>query len=308
MFNDFIIVILIAVIVDVFLGDPYGFYHPVRMIGGYITFFEKNFYKDSVLRGGILLVSTAAISVFCYIAFSSVGWIAGVIAAWTFLSVKSLASEGMKVYVFLQEGDLVRARKALAMIVTRDTSSLDSAQISRAVIETLSENFVDGVLSPIIYLVLFGIPGCALYKSVSTLDSMVGYRTKKYEKFGKLSARADDLLNFLPARIAAFVVIPLASVLTGNNPLRCYKTVIKDRLKHESPNSAHSEAAFAGSLGVALGGSSVYHGKLENKPAIGAGLRSPEPAHIKKAVILMYASSFTGLIIFLAIRYLSGVK
>ena len=207
----------------------------------------------------------------------------------------------MAVYNELENGDIDGARKAVSMIVGRDTAALDDSGITRAAVETIAENTADGVIAPLLYMLFGGAPLALMYKSVNTMDSMVGYKNDKYLYFGRAAARFDDVLNFIPARITAVLML-LASLLPGfdtGGALRIYR---RDRRNHKSPNSAHSEAVCAGALRIRLGGSAHYFGKAQEKPTIGDDIRLIEYKDIKRANRLMTAASLIALALSVSIK------
>ena len=294
-------------ILDMIFGDPHGFPHPVRLMGGLISELEKrlldmeNRNPDRELKNGKLLpaavlLSVSAVSSVVFIAAYFVHPILGACAeafmTYQILAAKGLKSESMKVFDRLEHDDLSGARKAVSMIVGRDTDNLDAEGVTKAAVETVAENTSDGVVAPMLYCAVGGPVLGLMYKAVNTMDSMIGYKNDKYLYFGRAAAKLDDAANFLPARISA--VFMLFSAFIGGfdfkNALRIYK---RDRLKHSSPNSAHTEAVCAGALGVRLAGDAVYFGKTVKKPFIGEALRKIEPEDIRRANRLMYFTAWT---------------
>ena len=294
-------------ILDMIFGDPQGFPHPVRLMGGLISALEKrlldmgNRNPDRELKNGkflaaavLLSVSAVSSAVFiaAYFAHPILGACAEAFMTYQILAAKSLKSESMKVFDRLERDDLSGARKAVSMIVGRDTDNLDAEGVTKAAVETVAENTSDGVVAPMLYCAVGGPVLGLMYKAVNTMDSMIGYKNDKYLYFGRAAAKLDDAANFLPARISA--VFMLFSAFIGGfdfkNALRIYK---RDRLKHSSPNSAHTEAVCAGALGVRLAGDAVYFGKTVKKPFIGEALRKIEPEDIRRANRLMYFTAWT---------------
>ena len=294
-------------ILDMIFGDPQGFPHPVRLMGGLISALEKrlldmgNRNPDRELKNGkflaaAVLLSVSAVSSAVFIAAYFVHPIFGACAeafmTYQILAAKSLKSESMKVFDRLERDDLSGARKEVSMIVGRDTDNLDAEGVTKAAVETVAENTSDGVVAPMLYCAVGGPVLGLMYKAVNTMDSMIGYKNDKYLYFGRAAAKLDDAANFLPARISA--VFMLFSAFIGGfdfkNALRIYK---RDRLKHSSPNSAHTEAVCAGALGVRLAGDAVYFGKTVKKPFIGEALRKIEPEDIRRANRLMYFTAWT---------------
>lgn len=283
-------------ILDLIFGDPHSFPHPVRFIGGLISFLEKILLRKFCQRAaGVVLLSAVVLTVyFTTMYISELSWALEVFIIYTVFAARSLSSEALKVYNYIAAGDIERARVQVSYLVSRDTAGMGQGEIIRATVETVTENIVDGVISPMFYLFAGGAPLGMAYKSANTLDSMVGYKNEKYLKFGWASARFDDILNFIPARITGFILIPAAAFFTGGSVRGAYRVLLRDRYNHSSPNSGHPESAAAGALGLRLGGPVSYFGVLHNKPHIGDSMRELEPGDIKRAVRLLYATSFAG--------------
>lgn len=296
-------------VLDIFFGDPYSFPHPVRFIGKLIEYGEKIFYKIPCRKsGGLLLVTVVLfITYIVTLSLASISFVFEVILIYTVFSIKSLSCEGMKIYKLLKNNDIEKARKELSFIVSRETSAMEVRDIIRSAVETLSENIVDGIISPMFYLFIGGLPLAMIYKAVSTMDSMIGYKNSRYIQFGKAAALTDDVFNFIPARITAFILIPVSAFLYGMSVSDTYKAVFKYRHNHDSPNSAHSESAVAGALGVRLGGKNIYFGKEVEKPFIGDENKEIEIEDIKKTVVLIYITSFTGFILLLSVYVLWNI-
>ena len=216
---------------------------------------------------------------------------------YTVFSVNSLAREGNRVYNILKERNIKKARKDLSYLVSKDTETMDEKMIIRSTMETISENTVDGIVVPMFYMFLGGLPLAMTYKAINTLDSMVGYKNEKYMDFGKFSAKIDDVANFISARITG-VLIVAASMILRYNYKNSLKMFIRDRKNHSSPNSAHAEASVAGALGVQFGGRVSYFGKEADKPTIGDKIKDFELEDIKKNIKIMYATSFLSLVLF----------
>jgi adenosylcobinamide-phosphate synthase len=286
-------------LLDLLLGDPYSFPHPVRFIGKFIGQLETVLrkLKRDKFAGILLTLITVSITYIIMYYLSAVSIIIEIIFIYTIFSTRCLADEARAVYRALEDNDITEARKRVSFLVSRDTAELDMKAIIRATVETVSENIVDGIISPMFYLFIGGAPLGMAYKTASTLDSMVGYRNANYIKFGWASARLDDLLNFIPARITGFVIIPAAAFICGMNAKNAFCMVIRDRRKHSSPNSAHGESAVAGAIGCRLGGPSKYFGELVDKQYIGDQLKEIDKEDILKSVRLMYVSSFIGLLV-----------
>ncbi len=306
-----VLILILGLLLDLIFGDPYWLYHPVRLIGLLISKLEAVFRKlfprteKGELAAGVCLgLSVTAISagvpllVLLLAARIHPGLAFGLGVFWDYqlLAVKSLKSESMKVYAALQEGDLEKARQAVSMIVGRDTLELTEEEVAKAAVETVAENTSDGVIAPMIFLALGGPVLGFFYKAVNTLDSMVGYKNEAYLYLGRFSARLDDVLNFIPARLSGvlFVLVSPFVRLDGKGAWRIYR---RDRKNHASPNSAHTEAAAAGALGVRLAGNACYFGKLYEKPTIGDPLRPVEPEDIRRVNRLLYGTAVLAAVI-----------
>lgn len=288
---------------DFIFGDPSWLYHPVRIIGKGIELGERILRKlfrekHLVLAGAVLWVFIAGVSFLIPLGllFLAQKLHPGVRFAletfWCFqiLAARSLCRESGKVYDRLQEDDLPGARRAVSMIVGRDTESLTGEGVTKAAVETVAENTSDGVTAPLIYMMIGGAPLGFLYKAVNTMDSMLGYKNDRYLYFGRIPAGMDDVFNYIPARITALAMIAAAYLtgLDGRNAWRIYR---RDRKKHASPNAAQTESVCAGALRVQLAGDAVYFGKLYKKEFIGDRLRPIEPRDIKRAQRLMYVTA-----------------
>lgn len=301
-------------VLDLLIGDPHFIPHPVRLIGSLISFLDKRLnsdvkynsseneanltkYKRGVLLAFTVIFATFAVSVIILVAAYSINLYAGVIAeavmTWQILATKCLRVESMRVYDALRTDGVEAGRRAVSMIVGRDTSVLDEAGVTRAAVETVAENTSDGVIAPMLYTAIGGPVLGFVYKAVNTMDSMLGYKNDKYMYFGRFEARLDDVVNFIPARISAYLMIAAAFIggrqFDGRNAYRIFK---RDRFNHASPNSAQTESVCAGALRVQLAGDAVYFGKLVKKKYIGDGLREIEYEDIKRANRLMYITAF----------------
>lgn len=307
--------ILAGFALDLIFGDPYNFPHPVRFIGALISSLEnkmRKLFSDNERLGGTvlavivlsvtLLISAAVLYVF-YSINKWLGIAAEAVMCYYLLAAKCLKKESMKVYSAIAENDIPKARKAVSMIVGRDTENLDEKGIIKAAVETVAENASDGVTAPIFYIMLFGAAGGFFYKAANTMDSMLGYKNEKYLNFGRFAARLDDFLNFIPSRITAVIMIFSAYIL-GFNGRNAYKIWRRDRLNHASPNSAQTESVCAGALEIMLAGDAYYFGKLCKKKTIGDELRPIESADIIRANRLMYCVSVIMLFIAVAFRIL----
>lgn len=301
-------------VLDLLIGDPHFIPHPVRLIGSLISFCDKRLncdagynisekklnlikYKRGMLLAFAVIFATFAMSVIIIVAAYSINLYAGVIAeavmTWQILATKCLRVESMRVYDALRTDGVDAGRRAVSMIVGRDTSVLDAAGVTRAAVETIAENTSDGVIAPMLYTAIGGPVLGFVYKAVNTMDSMLGYKNDKYMYFGRFAARLDDVVNFIPARISAYLMIAAAFIggrqFDGKNAYRIFK---RDRFNHASPNSAQTESVCAGALRVQLAGDAVYFGKLVKKKYIGDGLREIEYEDIKRANRLMYITAF----------------
>ena len=304
---------------DQLLGDPRGIPHPVIFMGRLISALEKRLMKPSEDLSGpslkaarrrqfffgcvaavvVIAVSTAvpmALMWCCRRIHPALGVAAACLLCWQMFAAKGLKKESMKVFEAFRQQDREAARQAVSMIVGRDTSALDEEGIIKAAVETVAENTSDGVIAPMCFMAVGGPAGAYLYKAVNTMDSMIGYRSEKYEYFGKCAARMDDVFNFIPARLSGLLMIAAAAV-GGRDGAGALRNFRRDRLCHASPNSAQTESACAGALGIRLGGPAVYFGELHEKPYIGDAVREPEYDDIPRANRLMYISSFLGLLL-----------
>ena len=301
-------------LLDLALGDPYHLPHPIRLIGRLISGLEKCLLgkadirnrKSEYKKGVALAVVVPAITIAIALALLTGAYclhpVAGIavetVMTWQILAVKCLKVESMKVYGCLKEGDLEGARKAVSMIVGRDTDVLDEAGVAKAAIETVAENTSDGVIAPMLYAALGGPVLGFFYKAVNTMDSMVGYKNERYLYFGRAAARLDDFVNFIPARISAYLMMTAAfcggETFSGT---RAWKIYQRDKRKHASPNSAQTEAVCAGALGIQLAGDASYFGETVRKPTIGDAMRKVEYEDIKRANRLMYLTAWLGEIV-----------
>ena len=309
-----IIAFIAGFVLDLLIGDPHFIPHPVRLIGSLISFLDKRLnsdvkynsseneanltkYKRGVLLAFTVIFVTFAVSVIILVAAYSINLYAGVIAeavmTWQILATKCLRVESMRVYDALSTDGVDAGRRAVSMIVGRDTSVLDEAGVTRAAVETIAENTSDGVIAPMLYTAIGGPVLGFVYKAVNTMDSMLGYKNDKYMYFGRFAARLDDVVNFIPARISAYLMIGAAFIggrqFDEKNAYRIFK---RDRFNHASPNSAQTESVCAGALRVQLAGDAVYFGRLVKKKYIGDRLREIEFEDIKRANRLMYITAF----------------
>ena len=310
--------VLCGFLLDLLLGDPAWMPHPVIYMGKTITKLEKilrslfpktekgEFMAGCILAvtlplgtllffGGVCLISDQISPVF--------GFLVQALWCWQALAMKGLAWESRNVYRKLEKGDLVEARQAVSRIVGRDTAELTEEGVTKAAVETVAENFSDGVLAPMFYMLLGGAPLAMVYKSINTMDSMVGYKNERYLYFGRAAAKLDDAANYLPSRIAALIMI-LAAFVLGFDGKQAWKIWRRDARNHASPNSAQTESACAGALGIQLAGPAYYFGKRYEKPYIGDALRKVEAKDILKANRLLYGAGFLSVIIGLGLRLL----
>jgi adenosylcobinamide-phosphate synthase len=275
--------------------------HPIRWIGHACAFWEKRLYRPTVGAGvlfwacvvGTVLAAVLAVLAMAYAVSPWLGGLVQIYLVWACLATRSLHKESQPVESALEAGELETARSRVAMIVGRETTRLSPAEIRRAVIETVAENLSDGVVAPIFYGLLLGVPGMLLYKAVNTMDSMVGYKNDRHLLFGRFAARADDVLNFIPARLTALLIVLVARPL-GLNAAGARRILRRDRDKASSPNAGWPEAAMAGALDVQLGGANWYFGKLVEKPLIGDPGHPLTAADYRNAVRLLYAVSAAG--------------
>ena len=296
-------------------------YHPIRVIGNLISVLEKGLRKllcsrilaseqkkknkREVLAGGILWILTVSLSflVPAVLLFAAgkvhpaVRFLLETFWCYQIFAARCLVGESRKVYQKLKEDDLPGARKAVSMIVGRDTENLTAEGVTKAAVETVAENTSDGVTAPLLFLLIGGAPLGFLYKAVNTMDSMLGYKNEKYLYFGRIPAKMDDVFNYIPARLTAWFMI-VAAFLTGMDGKNAWKIYLRDKRKHASPNSAQSESVCAGALDVQLAGDAVYFGKIYKKDYIGDAIRKIEPEDILRAGKLMYMTTILMMVVF----------
>ena len=306
-----LIVFIAAYLLDALLGDPVWLPHPVVAMGRAITGLEhllRRLFSSTntgLLAAGCVLAALLPLGSFCIAAGALL--LAGRVhpllalalnAFWggQCLAVRDLRKEAMAVYACLKQNDLPTARKAVGRIVGRDTAALTTEGVTKAAVETVAENFSDGVFAPMFYLAIGGAPLALAYKAVNTMDSMVGYKNDRYLYFGRAAAHLDDAANWLPARLSGLLLI-LAAPLCGLSGKEAFRIWRRDRRNHASPNSAQTEAACAGALRVQLAGDAYYFGKLVHKPTLGDPLRPVEAEDIPRACRLMTTGSLLGLIL-----------
>lgn len=307
----------VAWLLDGLIGDPRGMPHPVRWIGALITQSQRvvrHFCRsDRALRIGgalmwlVVVGTTGGLSWGVLVLARSLnpwlGWVVEVWMIFTLLAARSLADAAREVERPLRADDLAQSREKLSWIVGRDTSALQPPQIRRAVVETVAENSVDGVIAPLFFLLLGGAPLAMAYKAVNTLDSMVGYKHEKYRAIGMVSARLDDVANYLPARLS-WLLLSLAAWLCREDAGRALRIGWRDRRNHSSPNCAWPEGTVAGALGIRLGGPNDYFGQRVEKPWIGDAVREVSNDDIPRTLRLMWVASTLALLLFALIRYL----
>ncbi|MDN0110657.1 adenosylcobinamide-phosphate synthase CbiB [Yersinia mollaretii] len=307
----------VAFLLDSWLGDPPHWPHPVRWIGNLITWLQRGIravcHSERSLKWGgallwLLVVGVTWLVSWGFLALMTqihpwLGWLAQVWMIYTLLAGRCLSDAARHVFEALQTGSLAQSREKLSWIVGRDTSQLEKPQITRAVVETVAENSVDGVIAPLFFLMLGGPPLAMAYKAVNTLDSMVGYKTPKYRAIGYVSARMDDLANWLPARLS-WLLLSAAAGLIRADYRQALRIGWRDRYQHASPNCAWSEATVAGALGVRLGGPNHYFGERVEKPWIGDDRREIALEDIPRSINLMRMASLLALLLFALIHLL----
>ena len=298
-----------AFALDLLFGDPSRVPHPVVWMGRYITVAEKFLRaRFSERTGGVILAAslpalTFAVSFgFCRLAERNpvAFFLLQTFWGWQSLALKGLADESRNVYKKLVKPDLRGARKAVARIVGRDTQSLDERGVIRATVESVAENFSDGVAAPLLYFFIGGAPLALAYKAINTMDSMVGYKNERYLRFGRAAAKLDDAANYIPSRIAAVFWI-LSAAVAKEDAKNAFRIWRRDRRKHASPNAAQTESACAGALGIRLGGPAYYFGEYYDKPYLGDALREPEAADILRTNRMLYAA---GVLLLAALSFL----
>lgn len=304
------LIIFLAYLLDLLVGDPLWLPHPVRWIGRLIEALERRLRRPASGPGlsrffGFVLTFITVVSVYAasaallFLTFSfsaPFGLFIAVLMGWATLSARGLGRAAYAVLRPLRRGNIVEARAELSRIVGRDTKGLTQAEIERALVETISENTSDGIIAPLFFMALGGPPLALAYKAINTLDSMLGYKNEKYLHFGWFPARTDDLANYIPARVTAFIMV-IASFILGFDWRSSLKVLMRDGSAHPSPNAGLPEAAMAGAIGVTLGGSSTYNDTVVEKPVIGDGLGNNTRAVVASTVRIMH---LTGIIMALA--------
>lgn len=304
--------IIIASIIDLFIGDPYSFPHPVKLMGRIISFEDNLVHKVTKDRkylkflGLIIVLLNISLSFFIpyYLLRTLKGYkiiypLTNIYLMYTCIAAKCLDFEAMKVYEALNKG-IIQGRKRLSYIVGRDTTKLTQEEIIKATIETVAENTSDGVIAPLLYIFFLGAPGGLAYKMVNTMDSMLGYMNERYIDLGYFPAKVDDLFNYIPARITGLLMC--LSSLFRFDIKNGFKIMIRDRKNHKSPNASYPEGATAGLLNIQLGGDNIYHGQLVKKPTIGDKIKEIEKLDIKKTIEIMYRSEILLLVIYIVYK------
>ncbi len=310
----------LAFIVDCLIGDPRSSLHPVVLIGNLISFFEGLLYhednsdRQKLFCGAALTICVLAISygaaegIVRLAALSGNGYVSVAVQALALsfmISPRNLAEAGREIRDYLLEGNLEMARFKVGWIVGRDTDKLTEGEATRATVETISENTVDGVISPLFYYFVGGLPLAVAYRAANTMDSMIGYKNDKYLYFGRVAARADDVWNYIPARITGLMLV-LAAFLLGFDWRSAWRILRRDAAKHPSPNGGWTESTVAGALGIRLGGLNYYFGKPSFRTYMGDPLHELEARHISQAIRMMYATTVMFLALMLAASWLLG--
>lgn len=315
---ELVYVVLLGFLIDLILGDPVWMPHPIVYIGKFISILEKllrrifpktergEFVAGALLT--VLVIGITSLLAYCILFCCNyvnpwVKYTVEVFWCWQIFATKSLGKAAKQVGDEIKNDDIEGARKYLSYIVGRDTQELDFKQIIKAVCETVAENTSDGIVAPMFYMIIGGIPLGFFYKAGNTLDSMVGYKNEKYINFGKASAIFDDVLNFIPARITGFIMC-LSAYICGLDGKNAFKIFFRDRKNHVSPNAGNPESACAGALGVQLLGDASYFGEVYKKKTVGDSFREVEDSDIDKTNRLMYVTAILSLIAMLGIRTL----
>lgn len=286
--------IALALLLDVLIGDPRWLPHPVRAIGSLIAFLDQRLNQGRYRRAKGIVAAVAVTGIVYGLSFFAVyisyslsslfGVIVEAVLIFTAIAAKSLQEAAWNVLIPLEQGDMEKARRELSMIVGRDTENLGESEIVRACVETVAENTSDGITAPLFYAFIGGAPLALFYRAVNTCDSMLGYKNNTYREFGWASARLDDVVNYVPARLTAVVMV---LVHGGRRMRHCFRVLFRDARKHPSPNSGWPEAAMAALLGVQLGGTNTYKGIVSHRPTIGDPLIPLKKDHIRQAVRIM---------------------
>lgn len=305
-----------AVLFDSLIGDPRSRLHPVVLIGNYISLLEKALRRPqsspgSQLAAGAVLVAIVLLTTYAVVGMVIAGleqlgasaafWGKALILSFA-ITPRSLAEAGMEICRYLRDGNMEQARFKVGWIVGRDTQRLDEREVTRATVETVAENIVDGIISPLVYFAIGGAPLAFLYRAVNTLDSMVGYKNDKYLYFGRVAARVDDIFNYVPARLTGTLLV-IASFLLGYSAQGAAKMIWRDAAKHPSPNSGIAEAGVAGALGVRLGGLNYYGGVASQRAYMGDEVNRLSAVYIQKTVYIMYVATVIGVLLITLIQW-----
>lgn len=310
------IVAVVAFLLDALIGDPRSKFHPVVLIGKLISLLEKFLRRDSdsqirqVVKGGVLVYAVVIASLVVGFVIENLSRQVPNLAAQIFIqalalsfmiSPRTLGDAAREIYWLLESDNLPRAREKVGWIVGRDTANLNEAEVTRAAVETVSENTVDGIISPLFYFAIGGLPLAIFYRAVNTMDSMLGYKNEKYFFFGRIAARLDDVANWLPARLTAVLFIGTAVILRLDWR-NAFKMMRRDASKHPSPNGGYAEATVAGALNIRLGGMNYYFGQPHFRAYMGEPNESLEAAHILGAIRMMYTATILFLMCACVIR------
>ena len=305
-----------ALLLDTLVGDPRSKYHPVVLIGNCISFYEHLLYKkNTIAKNQILLGISTVLLVLMTVMLIVTGllfiggtihpigyFIVSLLCLYIAISPRCLAEAGIEIANLLRKQDISEARRKVGWIVGRKTSELDESEITRATIETVAENTVDGIISPLFWFVLLGPWGAIGYRAINTMDSMLGYKNERYLYFGRFAARLDDVVNYIPARITC-VLFVIASFLCGKDWKHAIRIATRDAHKHPSPNGGYAEAPVAGALHIRLGGQNVYHDKVTFRAYMGDPITSMVGKHIYQTIYLMYTVSILGVALTMVSTY-----
>jgi adenosylcobinamide-phosphate synthase len=309
--------IVLALLLDAIVGDPPWLPHPVRLIGRLAAGIENpcrkavRSEKSAGILAVLLILAATALGGWGAIRLAALihpraGELVSVLILYSCFAARDLISHSKRVHAALEQDDLDEARRRVGMIVGRDTAQLDRQGVVRACVESVAENTVDGITAPLFWAAVGGPVGVLLYKAVNTMDSIFGYKNERYLDFGWAPARLDDLVNWLPARITAVLMVAAARC-SGLSALNAWRIFRRDRHNHASPNAGQSEAVMAGALGIRLGGPAVYFGKPVLKPVIGDDTMSPEPGHIDQANRLAVATTALMVLLVVSVLFLGGM-
>ena len=308
---------LVAFLLDSLLGDPRSTFHPVVLMGNCISFYEKLLYKKSATPtqqiwegiSTVLLVLMTVIGIVTGILFIGgtihpiLYFVISILCVYISISPRCLAEAGVEIARLLRKQDIGEARRKVGWIVGRKTTDLDESEITRATIETIAENTVDGIISPLFWYILLGPWGAIGYRAINTMDSMLGYKNERYLYFGRFAARLDDVVNYIPARITCALFI-IAAWICGKDWKYAATIAKRDAYKHPSPNGGYAEAPVAGALHIRLGGYNVYHDKVTFREYMGDPIQIMKGRHIYQTIYLMYTVSILGILITMASKYL----